>query len=410
MIKTSQIQRRRGTTSQHSSFVGADGELTVDINKNTVVVHDGVTAGGNPLLREDRANSTQQLGSYRNRVQNGNFDLWQRGPSVSLSASTSPQHKYAADRWGLAVQPHGGTSAACSVSRQEFTLGQTTVPGEPKYFSRITNTTAGTSLGTASYHGYFHNIEDIRSFSPNEKVTISFYARSSIADKIIAARTQFHDTSNANNARVSTFTLTSSWAKYSFTVTYPDLTDIGASLVADDLASRPTWLQIGFFFQQGSDAFLGNGTTLGWQGTGDIDIAQVQVESGTVATPFETRSFGEELLLCQRYYEKSYDINIAQGSASTLGVHQESPTPAGNHTTTHNVKYKVRKCKQPTVTTYDPVDGSLNVIRYSPDTKLPIANIIVNGEAGFVVFLTSTFAFNRTLSFHWTADSDVYYF
>lgn len=44
-----QIQRRRGTTAQHSTFTGALGELTVDTDKKTVVVHDGITAGGFPL-------------------------------------------------------------------------------------------------------------------------------------------------------------------------------------------------------------------------------------------------------------------------------------------------------------------------------------------------------------------------
>lgn len=47
-----QIQRRRGTTANHASFVGAQGELTVDTTKNTVVVHDGATAGGFPLAKE----------------------------------------------------------------------------------------------------------------------------------------------------------------------------------------------------------------------------------------------------------------------------------------------------------------------------------------------------------------------
>lgn len=44
-----QIQLRRGTTSQHSSFTGAAGELTVDTDKDVAVVHDGSTAGGFPL-------------------------------------------------------------------------------------------------------------------------------------------------------------------------------------------------------------------------------------------------------------------------------------------------------------------------------------------------------------------------
>jgi hypothetical protein len=44
-----QVQFRRGSTSQHSTFTGAVGEITVDTDKNTAVVHDGSTAGGHPL-------------------------------------------------------------------------------------------------------------------------------------------------------------------------------------------------------------------------------------------------------------------------------------------------------------------------------------------------------------------------
>lgn len=51
-----QVQRRRGTTSQHSSFTGAVGETTVDTDKSVVVVHDGSTAGGFPLMKDDMSN------------------------------------------------------------------------------------------------------------------------------------------------------------------------------------------------------------------------------------------------------------------------------------------------------------------------------------------------------------------
>jgi hypothetical protein len=46
------FQRRRGTTAQHASFTGLLGELTVDTDKDVVVVHDGSLAGGYPLARE----------------------------------------------------------------------------------------------------------------------------------------------------------------------------------------------------------------------------------------------------------------------------------------------------------------------------------------------------------------------
>ena len=52
-----QVQFRRGTTAEHSGFKGADGEVTVDTSKKTVVIHDAITNGGFPLLRQDGSNS-----------------------------------------------------------------------------------------------------------------------------------------------------------------------------------------------------------------------------------------------------------------------------------------------------------------------------------------------------------------
>ena len=50
------LKLRRGTTSQHSSFTGAEGEVTIDTDKDVPVVHDGSTAGGHPVAAEDLAN------------------------------------------------------------------------------------------------------------------------------------------------------------------------------------------------------------------------------------------------------------------------------------------------------------------------------------------------------------------
>jgi hypothetical protein len=58
-----QVQFRRGTTAQTSSFIGALGEVTVDTVKLTTVVHDALTLGGLPLLREDGTNSALSPGS-----------------------------------------------------------------------------------------------------------------------------------------------------------------------------------------------------------------------------------------------------------------------------------------------------------------------------------------------------------
>jgi hypothetical protein len=54
---STQVQFRRGTTAETAAFIGAIGEVTVDTGKNTCVVHDAVTLGGYPLLRQDGVNS-----------------------------------------------------------------------------------------------------------------------------------------------------------------------------------------------------------------------------------------------------------------------------------------------------------------------------------------------------------------
>ncbi len=61
-----QVQFRRGTTAEHQSFKGADGEVTVDTSLKTVVIHDALTNGGFPVLRQDGSNSQLNRGTTNN--------------------------------------------------------------------------------------------------------------------------------------------------------------------------------------------------------------------------------------------------------------------------------------------------------------------------------------------------------
>ena len=58
-----QVQFRRGTTAEHQTFKGADGEVTVDTSLKTVVIHDAITSGGFPVLRSDGSNTDFLRGS-----------------------------------------------------------------------------------------------------------------------------------------------------------------------------------------------------------------------------------------------------------------------------------------------------------------------------------------------------------
>ena len=63
---STQVQFRRGTTGETSTFTGAVGEITVNTSLNTCVIHDGSTPGGFSLLRSDGSNSALIQGSASN--------------------------------------------------------------------------------------------------------------------------------------------------------------------------------------------------------------------------------------------------------------------------------------------------------------------------------------------------------
>lgn len=90
------LKLRGGTTSQHSSFTGAEREVTVDTDKETLVVHDGSTAGGFPLMRNVVEDTTPQLGGNLDvngndivSTSNANIDIIPNGTGdVNLGTDT----------------------------------------------------------------------------------------------------------------------------------------------------------------------------------------------------------------------------------------------------------------------------------------------------------------------------------
>ena len=80
------LKLRRGTTSQHSSFTGAEGEVTVDTDKKVVVVHDGSTAGGVPL-----ATATDVSGKQASDADLTALSSCQSGAAAALALLTSTE-------------------------------------------------------------------------------------------------------------------------------------------------------------------------------------------------------------------------------------------------------------------------------------------------------------------------------
>ena len=155
------------------------------------VVAGGTVSSGNPI-------------TFKNKIINGNFDVWQRGTSFASPAGGS----YTADRWSLNYDGAGSTR---TISQQTFTTGQTDVPGNPTYFYRFAQTVAGS--GTYN-NTCIQKIEGVRTFA-GQAVVMSLWARGTVGTPYVnAALRQNFGTSGSTSVDIAasstqTFTTTS---------------------------------------------------------------------------------------------------------------------------------------------------------------------------------------------------------
>lgn len=126
------IQFRRGTTLEHSAFTGEIGEVTVDTDKNTIVVHDGSTPGGHPLALYADLSGAPSSGSSGGST---------GGASTTVS-DTAPSNPSAGDFWynsstlGLFIYYNDGNSSqwvqvSGGVSTGETVISSDTAPSSP---------------------------------------------------------------------------------------------------------------------------------------------------------------------------------------------------------------------------------------------------------------------------------------
>jgi len=106
--------------------------------------------------------------------------------------------------------------------------------------------------------------------------------------------------------------LTTTFQKFTIPITFPSISGKTLGSNNDD------YVEVNFWFDAGSSSNART-NSLGQQ-SGTFDIAQVQLEAGSVATPFEMRPLGIELSMCQRYYEKSYELTTTPGTATYVGM------------------------------------------------------------------------------------------
>jgi len=244
----------------------------------------------------------------------------QRGTSFTLENNSI---KYPVDRFLV----HDVNSSA-----GEATISQsTTAPTDFKNSLKIDVTTADTALVAADQYKIEYRVEgqDIEHLnygtSAAKTVTLSFYIRSNKT-----GNTQVALLNAANDrAYVATFTIDSANTFERKELTISGVTD-GTWLNTNQTGLRLRWGSFGSTYQTSSTNQWVSGSQFNSRSDSPINffdstdnelyITGVQLEVGSQATPFEHRSFGEELALCQRYFEITEGVDSSERSVGGFAV------------------------------------------------------------------------------------------
>jgi len=250
--------------------------------------------------------TNSQIGGRRNMVINGKFEIFQRGTSAT---TVSGNDVFVADRFkGWANG--GGT----------FTVEQSTdVPdNEFEFSAKLINTAVDSSISAGDFYVYATDIEGYNvsqlayGSSDAKSVTLSFWVRSSLAGTYCIAL--YSTTASRYQIKEYTISSADTWEKKTITIASGDTT--GSWNKTNGNGLRVYWdLGSGSTYQGTADTWASGqkfSTTnqANWIDTSSANfyLTSVQLEVGSQVTPFEHRSFGEELALCQRYFYNSAAI------------------------------------------------------------------------------------------------------
>ena len=274
----------------------------------------------------------------RNRIINGDMRIDQRNAGASASFGS---YGYVLDRWNQAK--NSGSAGTIQQS--------STAPVGFKNSMLVTNNATGVTPAAGDSNRIQtriegNNIADLEFGTSDAKtITLSFWVRSSLTGTYGVG----FSNSAFDRSYVATYTISSAntWEQKTITLT--------GDTTGTWLDNTGSGIAITFDLGSGTD---NNGTANAWQagtkyrtsgcvnwvGTSGATfyITGVQLEEGSVATPFEHRQYGQELALCQRYYE------IVQGAGWSRG---------GDGLIMAGLPFKVTKRAAPTVT-YSQISGN----------------------------------------------------
>jgi hypothetical protein len=363
---------------------------------NTFTATGGVDTNALSVAGNNISNAGGMM--FRNRIINGDMRIDQRNAGTSV---TPTNLQYGVDRW-----------QAYLTQSSKFSMQQSsTAPAGFKNSLLVTSLSAysvvsGDFFNVLQFIEGF-NVADLDWGTASAKdATVSFWVRSSLTGTF-GGHFASH---NVNRTLI-----------FSYTINAADTWEYKTITIPGDTAG--TWLKdngVGLFlaFSVGAGASLTTSTTGVWGDffrsvTGQTSlvgtsgatwqITGVQLEAGTVATPFEHRSFGQELALCQRYYENTYPTGSAVGSV-TVGPINFRGMPSGSIDYSC-FSYAVVKRAVPTLTAYNGVTGASGTWRGSGGAN---RTITLNPTASLWGFFASGWALGDFIQEgHFTANSEL---
>ena len=306
------------TASSPLTGGGTSGDVTVGIldattsNKGAVQLSTSTTSTSTSLAATASAVKaaydpafTNNFYAGKNKIINGDFGIWQRGTSLVGAG-------YLADRFQSVV-----TTTTVTQSQQGFTPGTAPVAGyEGQYFYRNVIVSGGTAGSRALVQ---QPIEDVRTFA-GQTATVSFWAKAASGTPKIGVELAQVFGSGGSAAvtaiGATAVTISTSWTRYTVTASVPSIS--GKTIGTGSSLNLVLWVDAG------SD-FAARASSIGNQ-SGTFDIWGVQIEAGSVATPFQTATgtIQGELAACQRYYVRIGDTTsnatLSIGTSNSAGT------------------------------------------------------------------------------------------
>ncbi|PJL25942.1 hypothetical protein [Stenotrophomonas maltophilia] len=322
----------------------------------------------------------------RNLLINGDFRYWQRATTSPASAT----RRYVADRWET-------WSIGSSTQVDAMAINDGSLDPPARYAKRvIVNSVAGSgNIAFVRQH-----IEDVRTSSgKNVTFSVRIFSQAVSQVSVNIAQNFGVNGSAAVNTTAQKFSLVAGWQTITATFAIPSVS--GKTIGASNSLILQIW------FDAGSD-YNTVTASLG-QRSGTYWIANAQLENGSLATPFDTRPDALELLMCRRYFRKSYDLDVAPGSNSGQGLFVILLQTLANASYSSGIQIAFDSPMRatPAVTIYPKYGGSGGFMTDDAASSQRAATVAGAGQCGFYVFASTVASNQINLQGHWTADAEL---